>query len=113
MKGQRSRAGARIRPEVRDLVKKIPKLRGSRYKRGNIIRSAVVNTRDLERVFEDGMRVTPRVLVEKGLVSRTKGRIPSVKLLADGSLTKKLLVADCQFSLAAKEKIENAGGTVQ
>jgi large subunit ribosomal protein L15 len=28
MKGQKSRAGAKIRPEVRDLIKKTPKLRG-------------------------------------------------------------------------------------
>lgn len=31
-KGQRSRAGAKIRPELRDLVKKIPKLRGYKFK---------------------------------------------------------------------------------
>ena len=33
MKGQRARAGAKIRPEIRDLIKKIPKIRGYRFKR--------------------------------------------------------------------------------
>jgi large subunit ribosomal protein L15 len=28
MKGQKSRAGAKIRPELRDFIKKIPKTRG-------------------------------------------------------------------------------------
>lgn len=32
VKGQKSRAGAKIRPEIRDLVKKIPKLRGYKFK---------------------------------------------------------------------------------
>jgi large subunit ribosomal protein L15 len=33
MKGQKSRAGAKIRPEIRDMIKKIPKLRGYRFKK--------------------------------------------------------------------------------
>ena len=33
MKGQRARAGAKVRPEIRDLIKKIPKIRGYRFKR--------------------------------------------------------------------------------
>ena len=28
MKGQRARTGAKVRPEIRDLIKKIPKIRG-------------------------------------------------------------------------------------
>lgn len=33
IKGQRARAGAKIRPALRDLIKKIPKIRGYRFKR--------------------------------------------------------------------------------
>jgi len=33
MKGQRARTGAKVRPEIRDLIKKIPKIRGYRFKR--------------------------------------------------------------------------------
>ncbi len=32
IKGQRARAGAKIRPALRDLIKKIPKIRGYRFK---------------------------------------------------------------------------------
>lgn len=32
IKGQKSRAGAKIRPAIRDLIKKIPKIRGYRFK---------------------------------------------------------------------------------
>jgi len=33
MKGQKARTGAKVRPEIRDLIKKIPKIRGYRFKR--------------------------------------------------------------------------------
>lgn len=33
IKGQKARAGAKIRPALRDLIKKIPKIRGYRFKR--------------------------------------------------------------------------------
>jgi len=34
IKGQRCRAGAKIRPEIRDMIKKIPKKRGYNASRG-------------------------------------------------------------------------------
>jgi len=33
IKGQKSRAGVKIRPAARDLIKKIPKMRGYKFKR--------------------------------------------------------------------------------
>jgi len=116
-KGQKARAGHRIRPEVRDMVKKIPKLRGHGKNRGRTINDSVVkpetvNLSALETSFREGEVVTPKTLLEKGLVRRQKGDTPRVKILGTGSLSKKLSVSDCMFSESARNAIEKAGGSI-
>ncbi|OGZ30263.1 MAG: 50S ribosomal protein L15 [Candidatus Niyogibacteria bacterium RIFCSPLOWO2_01_FULL_45_48] len=111
IKGQKARAGHRMRPEMRDILKKIPKLRGYRSKiRPNKI--ATVNIGDLEKKFVSGDKITPQILVKSGLLKKIGGQTPAVKLLGSGEITKKLMVSDCQISGPAKDKIEKAGGTV-
>jgi len=65
-----------------------------------------VNVRDLERF--DG-EVTPELLKEAGLIRHTRF---DVKILGYGDLTKKLSVSAHLFSASAREKIEQAGGTI-
>lgn len=110
MKGQKSRAGHRIRPQIRDVIKQLPKKRGYGFKSIKE-KPAIVNIGVLEEKFKDGVQITPRSLLDAGIISRRKGKIPAVKLLGDGNLTKKLLVSECQISKSAGEKIEKAGGT--
>lgn len=112
MKGQKSRAGAKIYPQIRDLIKRIPKLKGIGFVRPLRRKPAIVNLNDLDRTFRAGEIVSPRTLVEKNLVKRTGGKIPEVKLLGEGTLNKKLLVAQCQASKSAVEKIKSAGGSI-
>jgi len=104
MKGQKSRAGTRkSAPVIRELIKKYPKLRGYRTQ----IKTKdheVVNFKDLEKVFKEGEVVSPRTLLEKGLVRRIKGRMPKVKILGTGELTKKLVIENCKLSKKAQEK---------
>lgn len=113
-KGQKSRAGHKIRPAERDLIKKIPKLRGrgkNQFKSFKF-KKAPVNLSDLEKTFSSGDAVNPKVLIEKGLVMKRGGVIPAVKILASGTLTKKLTIQGCDVSASAKEKIEKAKGEV-
>ena len=112
VKGQRARAGHKIRPEIRDAIKKIPKLRGYKVKL-RPRETAVVNIADLDRKFLDGETVNPKDLLKKGLIKKIGGKIPVVKLLGSGNIAKKLLVSECQLSKSAKEKIEKAGGEVK
>lgn len=112
IKGQKARAGANIRPALRDLIKKLPKRRGVYFKSIHT-KPACVNLGDLERHFGSGAAVNPAALVEKSLVSLYKGRYPKIKILSDGALTKKFFVSGCAFSKAAKEKIEKAGGKIE
>ena len=110
-KGQKARAGHRIRPEVRDVIKKLPKLRG--YRNTSIeAKTRVVNLSVLETLFSGGDTVTPLELMKRGAVRSTKGKVPSVKILGEGELTKKLTITGCTASASAKTKIEAAGGSI-
>lgn len=111
-KGQKARAGRKLRPEMRDLIKKLPKMRG--YKFHSIQDKAFpVNVDALERAFDTGEMVTPRALVDRGVAPKHKGGVPKVKILGSGELSKKLTVAGCTVSTSAKEKIEKAGGKIE
>lgn len=115
-KGQTARAGHKVRPEVRDFIKKLPKLRGhgknrSRTVRTNRIAATAVNLAVLEAAYAVGETVSPASLLAKGLVRRTKGRAPEVKILGTGTLTKALVVKNCTLSTAARTAILAAGGT--
>lgn len=109
-KGQKARAGRKLRPEIRDIIKKLPKKRG--YKFASIRSKAVpVNLVVIESKMEAG-DINPQVLVDAGLVNLKKGKMPTVKILATGAVTKKFVVSGCLVSASAKEKIEKAGGSV-
>lgn len=117
-KGQKARAGNSTRPEIRDLIKKLPKLRGHGVNRARTvnadrIRPVVINVSALETAFEAGATVNPKTLVAAGVIETIKKRAPQVKILGNGELKKKLNIEDCQISQSAKEKVEKAGGSVK
>jgi large subunit ribosomal protein L15 len=68
-----------------------------------------VNLKSLN-AFEEGARVTPKALKEKGLVKSVRS---PVKVLGDGELTVKLEVVAHAFSGKAREAIEQQGGTCE
>ena len=107
-KGQKSRAGYSRRPSFQGgtmpLVRRVPK-RGFNNRWGLVV--ATVNVDDLEMAFQSGEEVTPETLRAKSLA---KHRYDELKILGDGSLTKKLTVSAHRFSASAREKIEHSGG---
>lgn len=114
-KGQKARAGGTPRPEVRDIIKKIPKLRGHGKNRARTVSDArvsytVVNVGDLERIGTD---ISPQTLAEAGVIKSKSGKLPPVKILGEGEISKKVTVSGCALSASAKEKIEKAGGTIK
>jgi large subunit ribosomal protein L15 len=110
-KGQTARAGNKRRPQMRDIIKKLPKLRGYRFNSG-AIKPSPVNVGALN-MFEIGAVVSPVSLFENNLIRRVGGNIPHVKILGTGEISKKLSVVDCEVSASAKTKIEKAGGTIK
>lgn len=112
-KGQNARAGRKKRPELRDFIKRLPKLRGRGVNQNKVfaVKPVVVNLGSLE-VFASGATVNPTTLVEKNVIEMYKGKIPAVKILAAGEITKKLSFEKVLVSAEAKAKIEKAGGSV-
>ena len=116
-KGQTARAGNKRRPEWRDIIKKLPKLRGRGRNsnlsvKDNFQKPVVVNIFKIEESFATNESITPATLVERGVLSIWSGRIPMVKILGSGALTKAFKVSGCAVSASAKESIEKAGGSV-
>jgi large subunit ribosomal protein L15 len=116
-KGQKARAGHKIRPAERDIIKRLPKLRGHGKNRSRTVNSArvrptTVNLHLLEQHFAAGDRVDSKVLVARKLIRAIAGRVPTVKILGQGTLTKKLTIAGCEMSATAKAMVEKVGGTV-
>jgi large subunit ribosomal protein L15 len=116
-KGQTARAGNSTRPEMREIIKKLPKLRGFGKNRARTVNNEridaiVVNVGALETAFEVGASVTPKTLITAGLISTRRKQSPMVKILGNGDLSKKLTISGCTVSQTAKDKIEKAGGSV-
>ena len=111
-KGQTARSGHKIRPEWRDTIKRIPKLRGDSFK-GFQGKFNVINVGQLENIFSNNDSVNPAILVKKGILEIRLGKNPKVKILALGDISKKLNISGCKVSAEAKAKIEKAGGSVK
>lgn len=112
IKGQKSRAGRKMQPSMREVIKRYHKLRGYRQEIKEKF-AAIVTTGQLEKAFKAGDKITPEVLLEKKIIAKIKGRTPQVKIVVKGELKKKLEVSNCFASSTAKAMVEKAGGSIK
>ena len=107
-KGQKARR--QIHPNFEGgqtpIFRRLPVKKGFRNVNHKVF--AIVNLDDLEKNFEKGEEVTPAVLEAKGIISLNK--VDGVKILAFGTLSKKLKVSAHKFSGKASEAILANGG---
>lgn len=74
----------------------------------------LISLSDLEAKFNDGDVVNMDQFVEKGFIKNKEGKAPQlVKVLCNGTLSKKLTVHAHAFSKSAIEAINKAGGTAE
>ncbi|PJE76620.1 50S ribosomal protein L15 [Candidatus Uhrbacteria bacterium CG10_big_fil_rev_8_21_14_0_10_48_16] len=108
IKGQKARSGVTGLQKlgIRQIMLATPKNRGFKSSRP---KAQSVNVDQLSREFKSGAKVSPAILLKKGLIESTS--LP-VKVLAKGAITISITLTDCAVSDAAKKKIEEAGGTV-
>ena len=119
-KGQTARAGNKRRPELRDIIKKLPKRRGYGKNRG---RTHVPRPRpfalSLDRVsalFDSGAEVSRKTLIEKQILTATSDR--PIKIVSDlpaqagGVFDKKLSFHGLSYTAKARAAIEKAGGSI-
>lgn len=109
--GQGSRSGGLKAPGFEGgqtpWYRRLPKFRGFKNPFRTVY--AEVSVGSLER-FEEGSVVDPATLLKAGLVKNLDSKI---KVLGNGTLTKKLTVRLDAFTASAKEAIEKVGGTVE
>ena len=108
-KGQKARSGApRIGFEggQMPLYRRLPK-RG--FTKRNSLDIEAINLGALE-AFDNDAEVTVEALLEKGIIKSAKD---GVKILGNGTLTKKLSVKVNAYSESAKAKIEELGGKAE
>lgn len=109
-KGQNARAGGGVKASFEGgqmpLYRRIPK-RGF----NNIFKKdySIVNIEKLN-MFNDGDIVSSKELISKGVIKKV---VDGIKILAKGSLTKKLTIKANKFSQKAVREIESAGGKIE
>ena len=109
-KGQKARSGGSIRLGFEGgqmpLIRRLPK-RG--FNNAAFHKHyAIVNVSELN-AFEAGALVNEQRLRESNLV---RGHFSGIKILGDGDLKHRVKVEADKVSATAREKIENAGGTI-
>jgi large subunit ribosomal protein L15 len=112
-KGQTARAGNKRRPAMRDIIKKIPKNRGYRFKSFEI-KPLIVSLDAIIKALPMGGIINPEKLLELKIIKKESGKIPKIKIL-DGKekLSTKIEVSKCLVSKTVQEKITQAGGKVE
>ncbi|MBU4348625.1 uL15 family ribosomal protein [Patescibacteria group bacterium] len=104
-KGQKSRAGHRIRPAQRDFLIRLPKLRG--YKNNPTSQpNLILNLDELEKIKGE---VVNRASLKAYFGKKFRNEI---KILGNGKIKKAIKVEGIKISKIAKDKIEKAGGSV-
>jgi large subunit ribosomal protein L15 len=111
-KGQTARAGNKRRPELRDIIKKLPKNRGYQFNSFEV-KPVGVSLDKIIETYPKGGEINPVSLLESKIIKKRKGKIPEIKIL-DGKmeLNVKIKVSKCLVSDSVKGKIEKAGGEV-
>ena len=114
-KGQKSRAGHRIRPAERDLILRIPKKRGFRNK-PKTDTTKIFSLEDIAAKLKAFSKSGAMLEVDLVLL-KTAGMLGKkfkgvVKILGDGEITMPVTVKGLRVSASAKTKIEKAGGKI-
>ena len=106
-KGQKSRSGHRTRPAERDMILRLPKLRGFKFKPLKP-KPAIINIGDFADKIKDDT-INRDILLQAGLIRKSQRR---VKVLGSGEINRPITVQGLEISDKAKHKIEAAGGRI-
>lgn len=113
-KGQTARAGNKRRPQMRDIIKKLPKLRGRGKNSLKSVESKVQSVSLLQISSLNTEIINRDVLLKNGIIKREGGKLPQIKIVGNTPVTKKIQIAKgINISAGAKEIIEKAGGAIK
>jgi len=109
-KGQKSRAGHRIRPAERDFIQRLPKLRGFKFKSLKE-KPVVLNLGFLTSKIKSGI-INREALLAAGLISKSKKNVKIVGQKKGNEPIKAVEISGLKVSKKLKEEIEKSGGKV-
>ena len=111
IKGQKSRAGSKIKPQIREMILKFPKRRGVSF---NSLKkkSLAIKLSDVVKVFPKGGVINLNKLKKAGLIKRIKSEIRPVKVLGAIPLSEKYIIKGCLVSEEVKKVIIKAKGKI-
>ena len=108
-KGQKSRAGHRIRPAERDLIQRLPKLRGFKFKPLKS-KPLIINIGNLAAKVKSNI-INRQTLLEAGLIGKSDRKI---KILGPkkGEIKQAFQIEGLEVSKKLRKAIEANGGRV-
>lgn len=111
-KGQKAHGGHGIRQHLKDIIKKLPKMRGRGRNSNKSIhdKAVAVNLSAISKSFTAGETVSAATLREKGVIKGARNA--TIKVLGTGDIAK-LSFEGVAVSATAKAAIEKAGGTIK
>jgi large subunit ribosomal protein L15 len=82
-KGQNARSGRKKRPEMRDIIKRLPKLRGrgKNSLKSRLQKPLAINISKFKSHFKEGEEINAKTLLEKGIIKMKSGKLPKIKIL--------------------------------
>lgn len=109
-KGQKAHGGRRIPSGLKEILQRLPKLRGIKNKPKSE-KPQILNLQDLSKIIgSEHVVITRELLLRAGLI---KDKHKDVKILGDGDFTKAVTMQGLLVSKSAREKIEAAGGQIK
>ena len=114
-KGQNARAGRKKRPEIRDMIKRLPKLRGRgrNHLKSRFENSIVIKTGKIDKIFKEGDIINRESIIKMGVVPTKSGKVRELVIVLSGALSKKLNISGIRVTSGAKKAIESVGGSVK
>lgn len=112
-KGQKARSGGSVNVGFEGgqmpLYRRLPKRGFSNENFKTEIK--IVTLEQLERTFDEGTTITRESLIQTGIIKSRKSKdMFLIKILGNGTLTKKLIVCADRFSASAVEALQQVGG---
>jgi len=110
-KGQNSRTGGGVRPGFEGgqmpLARRLPKRGFNNYFRKEY---TTINVEDLEK-FDNDTVIDAKFLIDNGVINKVADY--GLKVLGNGTLTKKLTIYAAKWTKSASDKITKAGGSIE
>lgn len=100
-KGEKSRTGYNIPKRFEggqtSIIQKLPKKRGVYNQK---VKAKIINLSDLDKQFKENEIVNPKTLINRGLLENMQQKF---KILANGKLSKKIIIKNCLYSKKVKK----------